>query len=373
MWFRVSSRTISSFSSKLLSIETTTTPKLKPVLDDKLAFGMATSDYMLDIDWSDANGWGAPRIIPYQPLQIDPATSVLHYGTECFEGLKAYKNSKGQILMFRPDLNMKRLRRSAEAVGLPDFEENELLRCIEKLIVADESWIPTLKGYSLYIRPTFIGTHVGLGVSKPKNAKLFVINSTVGPYFPSGLKPIHLYCDEGIVRAFPGGSGDKKIGANYAPGIGHTARLQSKGFNQILWLCNTYVTEAGTMNFFVYWYNKKGEKELITCELDGTILPGVTRDSILKITKGWGEFKVTEGKYTINDFIESLVEGRVIEAFGAGTACIVCPVDKITYKDKVYSVPVKLGIAGGLTKRLQDEILSIQYGEKEHEFQHLIR
>lgn len=373
MWFRVSSRYFSSFSSKSLTVQTTTKPKTKPILDNKLTFGVATTDHMLDINWSDHSGWENPKIIPYQHLSIDPATSVLHYGTECFEGLKAYKDSKGKILMFRPEMNMKRLRLSAATVGLPDFDPEELLKCIEKLMIADESWIPTEKGFSLYIRPTFIGTHVGLGVTKPKNAKLYVISSTVGPYFPSGLKPVHLYCDENIIRAFPGGTGDKKIGANYAPGIGHTARLQNKGFNQILWLCKHNVTEAGTMNFFVYWVNKQGEKELITCELDGTILPGVTRDSILKLTKSWGEFKVTEKHYTVYELLDAIKEGRVLEAFGAGTACIVCPVDKITYKDTLFEIPVKSGTAGDLTKRLQDEILSIQYGEKEHEFQHYIR
>ena len=372
MWFRASSRGISSFSSSQLKVTKTLSPKIKPVLNEKLLFGTALTDHMLEIDWSEVSGWRAPEINPYHKFVMDPATTVLHYGNECFEGMKAYKNSKNQILMFRPKDNMKRLQKSAAAVGLPEFDGDEFLKCIESLIQADEEWIPSLRGYSLYIRPTFIGTHVGLGVAKPRNAKLYVVNSTVGPYFPGGFKPVHLYCDDEIARAYPGGSGDKKIGANYAPGIGHTYHLQNKGFNQILWLCKNLVTEAGTMNFFVFWKNKQGEEELVTCELDGTILPGITRDSILKITRGWNEFKISETRYTIFELIEALEQGRVIEAFGAGTACIVCPVEKITFKDKSYKVPLAMGNVGKLTHRLQDTILSIQYGEVSHEFQHYV-
>ena len=224
----------------------------------------------------------------------------------------------------------------------------------------------------MYIRPTFIANHVGLGVSKPKSAKLYAITTTVGPYFPTGLKPISLYCDSSIVRAYPGGTGENKIGANYAPGIGHTAKLHSKGFNQILWLCNEFVTEAGVMNFFVYWVNEQGEKELATCELGFTILPGVTRDSIIEIAREWNEFKVTEKKFTIHQLIKAINEGRVIEAFGSGTACVVCPVSKITFKDTEYKIPVALESSGILTKRLLDELLKIQYGEIRHHFQHLV-
>lgn len=372
MWFRQLIRFSSSFSSKDIKIRLTTAQKSKPVLNEKLLFGTALTDHLLEINWTDADGWDIPHIEPYHNFMVDPAASVLHYGTECFEGLKAYRTAKNNILLFRPEMNMSRFKRSAAAVALPDFDGDELLKCIDELLKVEESWIPNKIGYSLYIRPAFFGNQAGLGVSKPRAAKLFVVCSTVGPYFPEGFKPIHLYCDETIARAFPGGSGDKKIGANYAPGIGHTAKLQSKGFNQILWLCNSYVSEAGTMNFFVYWKNAQGENELATCELDGTILPGVTRDSILTLAREWNEFKITEKKFTIYELCEALDNGRVIEAFGAGTACIVSPVNKITFKDKEYKVPLALGNAGLLTKRFQDEILKIQYGEIRHNFQHLV-
>ena len=372
MWLKQLHRRSSTFFAKDLIIKKTTSAKPKPELNERLLFGTALTDHILEIDWSESSGWKAPEINPYHPFSMDPASSVFHYGTECFEGMKAFRTAKDQIILFRPEDNMKRMRSSSAAVGLPDFSPDEFLACIKELLKIDQSWIPSQKGYSIYIRPTFIGNHAGLGVAKPKSAKLYTIMTTVGPYFPEGFKPIHLYCDETIARAFPGGSGDKKIGANYAPGIGHTARLQSLGFNQILWLCNSYITEAGTMNFFVYWKNSKGETELVTCPLDGTILPGVTRDSILAIAREWNEFKISEEKFTIHQLIKAIEERRVIEIFGAGTACIVCPVAKITFMDKEYKIPLNLGSSGVLTKRLLDEVQKIQYGEITHKYQHLV-
>jgi len=209
-----------------------------------------------------------------------------------------------------------------------------------------------------------IGTHEKLGVVKPSKAKLFIVSTTVGPYFPEGFKPVALYCDDTKVRAWPGGSGDKKVGGNYAPGIKYTAEINKLGYQQLLWLTNDYVTEVGTMNFFVLWRNKQGETELITPPLDSTILEGVTRDSIVQLARQWGEFKVSEKKFTIHELCEAINEERVIEVFGAGTACVVCPVKKIFYKGKDYNIPMALGNSGVLTKRILDEVLAIQYGEK---------
>lgn len=373
MWLKNLTRLSSSFFAKDLVVKTTATPKQKPELNEKLLFGTALTDHMLEINWSEPSGWETPEINPYHQFSLDPASSVFHYGTECFEGLKACKTENNGILLFRPEMNMSRLQSSAKSVGLPEFDREQLLLCIKELLKVEDSWIPNKHGYSIYIRPTMIGTHASLGVAKPKNAKLYVIMSTVGPYFPGGFKPIHLYCDDSITRAYPGGSGDKKIGANYAPGIGHTSRLQSKGFNQILWLCNHNVTEAGTMNFFVLWKNLQGETELVTCDLDTTILPGVTRDSIIDIVKNWGEIKVVEKKFTIFELLDAIKDRRVIEIFGTGTACIVCPIAKITFKEEEYKIPMELGSSGVLTKKLLDEIIRIQYGEISHKFQHKVR
>jgi len=252
---------------------------------------------MLIIDWDEDHGWTSPQIIPYGPLSLDPCSSVFHYGTECFEGLKAYKNpTTEKVLLFRPDQNVKRFKKSSHALALPDFDQNELLECIRRYVYTERDWVPNKAGFSLYVRPTMIGTHEKLGVVKPGKAKLFVVSTTVGPYFPEGFKPVSLYADDTKVRAWPGGSGNIKIGGNYAPGIKYTAEINEKGYQQLLWLTNDYVTEVGTMNFFVFWTNKQGETELITPPLDSTILEGVTRDSILQLAKQWGEFKVTEKK-----------------------------------------------------------------------------
>ncbi|CAG9314470.1 unnamed protein product [Blepharisma stoltei] len=371
MWSNCLLKTLSrrhstSFRASDLAVHLTHTPKTMPHLDQSLIFGKNTTDHLFWVDWDFEKGWHTPQIVPFQPLVLDPCSSCFHYGTECLEGLKAYKTATGKTLLFRPDLNIQRLRKSARALALPDFDGAELLQCIRKLVDVDKKWVPDKKGYSMYIRPTMIGTHQQLGVTKPGSAKLFVVSALVGPYFPTGFNPVNLYCDETRIRAWPGGVGDKKIGGNYGPGIAYTAEINKLGYQQLLWLVKGNVTEVGTMNFFMLWKNKEGETELITPPLDGTILEGVTRDSILELTREWNEFKVTERAFSIHELTQAAEEGRIIEAFGAGTACIVCPVQKIFFKGVDYEIPMKLGKSGLLTKRLLDHILSIQYGEIEH-------
>jgi len=231
-------------------------------------------------------------------------------------------------------------------------------------VKVDKEWIPKGKGYSLYLRPTLISTQNTLGVGAASTALLFVIGSPVGPYYPQGFKPVRLLADELNVRAWPGGTGSFKLGSNYAGGIQPTAEATAQGFSQILWLFGDKVTEVGTMNMFVLWKTKQGKTELITPPLDGTILPGVTRDSILQLCRQWGEFDVTESTFTINDVAEASKEGRLLEAFGAGTAAIVSPIESITYKGQEIKVPIKTELGSGpLAKRLMDSILAIQYGE----------
>jgi branched-chain amino acid aminotransferase len=214
--------------------------------------------------------------------------------------------------------------------------------------------------HSLYIRPTGISMENSLGVKAPSAVKLFVIMSPVGPYYPAGFKPVSIFCHTERVRAWHGGSGHMKLGANYGPTIYSALEIQQKGFDQILWLVNDVVSEVGVMNFFVFWTNEQGQKELITCPLDGTILPGVTRDSILQITKRWGEFKVTERQFKIDELVKAIKEKRVIEAFGAGTAAVVSPVKLIQYKGEDLIVPIKQEISSGeLTNRIMNEITDI--------------
>lgn len=306
---------------------------------EKFDLLMASLDHMLSVEWTKEDGWHAPCILPYQNLSLDPATCVFHYAFECFEGMKAYKGSDGKIRLFRPDKNMARFNKSASRIALPNFQPPDLINLIAKLVKMDECFIPGERGYSLYLRPTLIGTQTTLGISPPESAMLFVIASPVGPYYPTGFKAISLEATNYAVRAWPGGVGDKKLGANYAPCVLPQKEAASRGHQQNLWLFGEeeFVTEVGTMNMFVAIRTKDGQKELITAPLDGTILEGITRDSILTLARerlapeGW---VVSERKYTMTEIDEAAREGRLIEAFGAGTAAIVSPVRTIYWRGK---------------------------------------
>lgn len=300
-----------------MTIEKTKNPKKRPASDHVYTFGTLTTDHMLEIDWDEHTGWGKPYISPYHNFEMDPANSTLHYALECFEGLKASPSIPDKkIHLFRPIENMKRMNRSFQSLAFPAFDNEEHLKCIKALVDVDRDWMPWKDKHSLYIRPTGISFENTLGVRAASRVKLFTILSPVGPYFPAGFKPVSVNCYTDYVRAWYKGSGDKKVGSNYGPTIRPAKTVAALGYDQILWLIEDFVTEVGVMNFFVYWVNKKGEKELITCPLDGTILPGVTRMSVLELGRHWNEFKVTEERFKIQDIIEAVKEGRVIEAFG---------------------------------------------------------
>lgn len=330
---------------------------------------------MLAVEWNQEQGWMEPHITPYQNLSLDPATCVFHYAFECFEGMKAYKDKKGAVRLFRPDRNMARLNKSAARIALPTFEPTNLIELISKLTKLDSRFIPQQKGYSLYLRPTLIGTQKTLGVGPPGSALLYVIASPVGPYYPTGFKAISLEATDYAVRAWPGGVGDKKLGANYAPCIVPQLQAASRGYQQNLWLFGEeeYVTEVGTMNMFVAIRDKKtGQNELITAPLDGTILEGVTRDSVLTLARdrlgpeGW---KITERKFTMKEIYEASVEGRLLEAFGSGTAAIVSPVRTIAWKGKQVDCGLKDSEESGeIALKIKTWMEAIQYGEEEHEW-----
>ncbi|KAI9886970.1 MAG: Mitochondrial branched-chain amino acid (BCAA) aminotransferase [Watsoniomyces obsoletus] len=335
---------------------------------------------MLSIEWTAAEGWLPARITPYQNLSLDPATCVFHYAFECFEGLKAYKDRSGQIRLFRPDKNMARLNKSSARIALPTVNGAATIELISKFVALEERFIPSTRGYSLYLRPTMIGTQRTLGVGPPGSALLFVIASPVGPYFPTGFKAVSLEATDYAVRAWPGGVGDKKLGANYAPCIVPQLEAARKGFHQNLWLFGEeeYVTEVGTMNFFAAIKNREtGRKELVTAPLDGTILEGVTRDSILALARerlepeGW---VVSERKMTMKELADAADEGRLLEAFGAGTAAIVSPVRRIGWKGRM----VECGLrddqeAGEIAVQFKDWIERIQYGEDEHPWSYVVK
>lgn len=328
---------------------------------------------MLSIEWTAADGWMAPRITPYQNLSLDPATCVFHYGFECFEGMKAYKDPKdGSLRLFRPDRNMARLNQSSARIALPTFEGEQMIKLIGKLCEMDSRFIPSEKGYSLYLRPTMIGTQRTLGVGPPGSALLYVIACPVGPYYPTGFKAINLEATSYAVRAWPGGVGNMKLGANYAPCIVPQLKAAKKGLHQNLWLFGEeeYLTEVGTMNLFIALKNKEGVKELVTAPLDGTILEGVTRDSVLglareRLTKdGW---KISERKMTMQELADAAEDGRLIEVFGAGTAAIVSPIRKISWHDRMIDCGLKDDSeAGDVALQMKSWIEAIQYGDEEH-------
>lgn len=366
-------RALSDFTKTIdrsrLVLNRNTQPKQKVPYPD-LLFGKTFTDHMLDINWEEGNGWKAPQIIPFQNLSIPPASTGLHYGIQCFEGMKAYKDKQGKIRLFRPDKNMARMNYSMTRLAMPSIADNDgFLECIKELLRVDESWIPDLDGYSLYIRPTAIGTSPYLGVHASEHVKLFVICSPVGPYYKSGFKPVKLYADTENVRAWPGGAGNAKVGGNYAPTIAPTQQaMKDHGCAQILWLFGSdhQATEVGAMNIFFVFKNPSGGIELATPSLNGKdILPGVTRDSILELAKMWPSTKVSERVVTMGEVVEAEKAGRLIEIFAAGTAAVVSPVKGILYQGKDIHVPTGENI-GEIGSRVWKELLDIQYGRVEH-------
>ncbi|KAG5303997.1 branched-chain amino acid aminotransferase [Histoplasma capsulatum G186AR] len=357
--------------SKLSITKNPSPSKLTP--PEKLVFGSTFTDHMLMVKWNTKDGWLSPSIVPFQNLSLNPATCVFHYAFECFEGMKAYKDKDGGIRLFRPDMNMARLNRSSKRIALPTLDEDAAIKLISELVKLDSRFIPQTRGYSLYLRPTMIGTQETLGVSAPSSALLFVIASPVGPYYPTGFKAISLEATDYAVRAWPGGVGDKKLGANYAPCIVPQTEAAKKGHQQNLWLFGEeeYVTEVGTMNLFVALKNKETrQNELITAPLDGTILEGVTRDSVLTLARerlgprGW---TISERKLTMSEIAQAADEGRMIEVFGAGTAAIVSPVRTISWKGRTVDCGLKENEeAGKVALEMKNWIEGIQYGDEKH-------
>lgn len=363
---------LATLDASKLSITKNTNPKA-PLPNNELKFGQSFTNHILKIEWNTTEGWKPPKIEPYGPLQLDPSVCVLHYAFELFEGLKAYRDENDQIRLFRADKNMIRMNKSASRILLPEFDGEELTKLIGELVKLDKDMIPKQKGYSLYIRPTLIGTTAGLGVSYPKDALLYVITSPVGPYYSTGFKAVRLEATESAVRAWPGGVGDKKLGANYAPAIKPQLEAAERGYQQVLWLFGEekYVTEVGTMNCFVVFKDSKtGKKELVTAPLDGTILEGVTRDSILDLARERldpAEWEVNERYYSIFEVQERAAKGELVEAFGSGTAAIVSPIKEIGFRGEEIKVPLLPGEEfGELTGQVAKWIQEIQYGEKEH-------
>lgn len=357
-----------------LTVTKTMSPKVLPP-SKSLIFGKTLSDHMLRIRWTEATGWEAPSIEPFGTINLSPSATVIHYAQSLFEGMKAYRHEDGTVTMFRPDMNMKRMNTSAQRLALPTFEGNALLECIKELISLDRQWVPKEPGHSLYIRPTLIGTNGTLGVAPPTEALLFVITSPVGPYYPRGFKPVPLHGTTEYIRAAPGGTGAYKLAANYAPGVVAQKSASKQGYAQNLWLHGPehWLTEVGTMNLFAVIKDKDGITELITPPLDGMILPGVTRDSVLALARNHVSgvkrlgglpdvMKVSERPINMGEIIQSSKEGRLIELFGTGTACVVTPVDRIGYNGGDVMIPTGKDGMGPVSKPLWTELVGIQTG-----------
>ena len=334
--------------------------KKKPTDESKLGFGDIFTDHMFLMDYEAGKGWFDPRIEAYRNLSLDPAAMILHYGQEVFEGLKAYRGKDGGIYLFRPRENFKRLNRSSVRLCMPEVDVDLVMEGLRELVLLDRDWVPGSPGTSLYIRPTMLATEPHLGV-RPSNSYVFyIIIGPVGAYYKEGLNPVKIYVEDVYVRAVVGGIGESKTCGNYAASLLAAEEAKKQGFTQVLWLDaveRKYVEEVGTMNmFFVI------DDEVITAPLTGSILPGITRDSVIHMVKDWG-LKMSERSLAIHDVIAAAKDGRLKEAFGTGTAAVISPVGQITYKGKDYVVAG--GKMGDLSQKLYSEIVAIQYAEKE--------
>ena len=332
--------------------------KAKFTDQSQLGFGKIFTDRMLLIEWKLGEGWVDGRIKKNEPFLLDPAAMVLHYSQEIFEGLKAYKWQDGSIALFRPEMNARRFNHSADRLCMPEIPEEIFLKGIEQLVALERDWIPTAEGTSLYIRPTMIAVEPVIGIKPSDHYYFYVILSPVGAYYSQGFKPVRIMVEDHYVRATPGGTGEAKTGGNYACSLKAGLEAKKKGFDQVLWLDGVhkrYIEEVGAMNmFFAY-----GDT-IVTAPLEGTILHGVTRDSVLTLVRSMG-LKVEERRIDVKDLMNDLRSGKITEAFGSGTAAVVTPVGTLSYLGEC--VEVNGGGVGKHTQTLYDTLTGIQTGK----------
>jgi len=338
--------------------------KPKPADETKLGFGKVFTDHFFTMQHSEGRGWHDALIEPYRPLSLDPTAMCLHYAQEIFEGMKAYRGRDGAIYLFRPADNAKRMNMSARRMCMPEIGVDFFLEAVKKLVLLEKEWIPHGAGASLYIRPTMIATEAALGVHPSREYLFFIVVGPVGAYYPEGFGPTKIYVSEEYVRAVRGGTGSCKAAGNYAASLYASRIASDMGYTQVLWLDaieRKYVEEVGTSNVFFFIAD-----ELITPPLTGgAILGGITRDSVIQMAKSW-EIAVVERQLAMDEILEASAQGRLQEAFASGTAAVVSPIGHFFYKGREHAV--NGGKAGTLTERLYNEILQIQYGEKEDAF-----
>lgn len=343
-----------------ITVTKTTQPKQKPADESQLGFGKIFSDHMLLIDYTEGQGWHDARIVPYGNLSLDPASSVLHYGQEIFEGAKCYRTESG-FNLFRIRDNFVRMNHSAERMGMAQMPVELYMESLLQLLALDKEWTPRKKGTSLYIRPTMIATDPYLGVAAATHYLYYVLLSPSGAYYAGGLAPVAIYVEDQLVRAVRGGVGFAKTGGNYAASILAGAKAKHAGYAQVLWLDGVeqrYIEEVGAMNMMFVYDNQR----IVTPELNGSILPGITRDSVLKLAKDMG-YEVEERRMAIDEVIADARAGKLTEAFGTGTAAVVSPVNQIAYRGD--SVGIGNGEIGGITQKLYDTLTGIQTGSRQ--------
>ncbi|ASK63766.1 branched chain amino acid aminotransferase [Virgibacillus phasianinus] len=347
---------------RTIQVNHCSTRKEKPK-SDQLQFGRIFTDHMFVMDFTDPLGWHDARIVPYQPLTIDPSAMIFHYGQSVFEGLKAYLSPDGDAQLFRPEKNLQRLNQSNERLCIPQINEEFALGAIKKLVELEKDWIPGSEGTSLYIRPFIISTEPYLGVAPSRRYKFIVILSPVGAYYKEGINPVKIAVENKYVRAVSGGTGEAKTGGNYASSLKAQEMVAGSGYAQVLWLDGVerkYIEEVGSMNVFF-----KINGEVITPVLNGSILEGVTRNSVLQLLKHW-EIPVTERKISMEELRQANKDGLLEEAFGTGTAAVISPIGQLTWNGQ--HIYINDGKTGEIAKRLYDTMTGIQYGMLEDPF-----
>lgn len=339
------------------TIEQTTAPKQKPAAD-ALGFGKIFTDHMFIVDYTEGQGWHDGRIVPYQPLTLDPSAMVFHYGQTVFEGMKAYVTVDGEVALFRPERNFARLNASNERLCIPAIDEALALEGLKTLVKMDREWIPTAENTSLYIRPFIIATEPYLGVAPSKTYQFIIIMSPVGSYYAEGINPVKILVEKQYVRAVAGGTGEAKTGGNYASSLKAQEVAAKEGYSQTLWLDgreNEYIEEVGSMNIFF-----KVAGTVITPALNGSILPGITRDSMLHVLRT-NNIPVEERRISITEIIEAHKNGTLEESFGTGTAAVISPIGQLKFEGEQYVI--NNGQIGEVAQLLYDTLTGIQYGK----------
>lgn len=339
-----------------IKVELATSLKDKPS-DDQLGFGTEFTDHMFIMDYVEGQGWIDPRIVPYQNIILEPSAMVFHYGQEMFEGLKAYRTDSDEILLFRPEKNIERTNVTNERICIPKVNEADILQAIKAIVDVDREWVPSASGTSLYIRPFIIATDPFLGVRPSQTYKFMVILCPVGAYYKEGINPVKIWVEDEYVRAVKGGVGFAKTGANYAASLKAQMKAKENGFTQVLWLDGVerkYVEEVGTMNVFF-----KIDGKVVTPELNGSILPGVTRASVIELLKSW-DIPVLEKKITIDEVFEAGKNGTLEECFGTGTAAVISPVGLLSWKGE--ELIVNNNEIGDIANKLYETITGVQSG-----------